>query len=114
MPPNSPNACDSMEKVWSELKKIEAQAQQIKVDAQEKAKAINLQAKQDSEKLLSDSKRYGEEEAQKLYSKAIAEANGVRDAQLNENLKAAEKLKAQAQKNIDKAVDAVVKSVLED
>lgn len=103
-----------MEKVWEELKKIEAQAQQIKVDSQERAKGITQQAKQDAEKLASETKKIADEESQKLYNAAIAEANGVRDAQLSQNHEAAEKLKAQAQKNMDKAVDTVVISILED
>ena len=57
-----------MEKVWDELKKIEAQAEQISSDAQDKAKKISLLAKQDAEKLIANSKTYAEEESQKLYA----------------------------------------------
>jgi F0F1-type ATP synthase membrane subunit b/b' len=103
-----------MEKVWEELKKIEAQAQQIKIDAQEKAKEITQQAKQDADRLVADSKHFADEEANKRYTQAITEANDARDAQLKINHEATETLRIQAQKNLDKAVDSVVKSVLED
>ncbi len=45
------NACGTMEKVWDELKKIDAQADQIQSDAQEKAKKITVLAKEEAEKL---------------------------------------------------------------
>jgi flagellar assembly protein FliH len=103
-----------MEKVWEELKKIEAQAQQIQTDAQDKAKKMIQQAKQDAEILIANSKTYAEEESQKLYAKVIAEANSARDTELKTNQEATNKLKAQAEKRMDKAVTAVVDSVLEE
>jgi vacuolar-type H+-ATPase subunit H len=103
-----------MEKVWEELKKIEAQAQQIQTDAQEKAKKMTQQAKADAEKLVANSKVYAEEEAQKLYDQAVVEANAAHDAQLKTTQETAVKLKVQAQKNMDKAVNIVVDLVLED
>ncbi len=103
-----------MEKVWEELKKIEAQAQQIQTDAQEKAKKMTQQAEADAEKLIANSKVYAEEEAQKLYDDAVAEANAAHDQKLKTTQENATDLKQQAQKNMDKAVSAVFESVLED
>ena len=103
-----------MEKVWDELKKIEAQAQQIQNDAQVKAKKLTQQAKQDGEKLLNNSIIYGEEESQKIHERVTAEANNARQAQLKSNDETAEKLKAQAQNRTDKAVSKIVDSVLEE
>jgi vacuolar-type H+-ATPase subunit H len=103
-----------MQKVWEELKSIEAQADQIQSDAKDKAKKIVSQAKKDAEILLANSRTYGAEESQKRYEAAIAEANKNREAQLAENTKAAAKLKSQAEKRMDKAVSAVVKAVLEE
>jgi len=103
-----------MQKVWEELKSIEAQADQIQNDAKDKAKKIVTQAQKDAERLLENSKTYGAEESQKRYQAAIEEANKNRDAQLTENTKAAAKLKIQAEKRMDKAVSAVVKAVLEE
>ena len=103
-----------MEKVWDELKKIEAQAEQIQNDAQERAKKMAFQAKQDAGKLVENSKTYAEAESQRLYAKAIEEANMERDEHLKLNQEAAGKLKAKAEKHMDKAVLAVVNSVLED
>jgi hypothetical protein len=103
-----------MEKVWDELKRIEAQAEQIQTEAKDKAKKMTQQAKQDAEKLISNSKTYGDEESQKLYANAVADANQSRDVQLKANQEAAGKLKAQAEKRMDKAITAVVNTVLEE
>lgn len=101
-----------MEKVWVELKKIDAQADQIQHDAQAKAKKVILVAKEDSEKLVVNSRTYAEEEAQELQAKAIKEANQKRDEQLKSSEDSAEKLKSRAEKRMDSAVLAVVNSVL--
>jgi vacuolar-type H+-ATPase subunit H len=103
-----------MQKVWEELKGIETQAEQIQSDAKDKAKKITTQAQKDAEKLLENSKTYGAEESQKRYQAAIEEANKSRLEQLATNEKAAVKLKAQAEKRMDSAVDAVVKAILEE
>jgi vacuolar-type H+-ATPase subunit H len=103
-----------MQKVWDELKKIEAQADQIQADAQDKAKKITTLALQESDKLVANSKVYGEEESQKLYAKAVEEANQNRAEQLKANELAAHKLQNQAEKRMDKAVSAVVDVVLEE
>jgi vacuolar-type H+-ATPase subunit H len=103
-----------MQKVWEELKSIEAQAEQIQTDAKDRAKKITQQAQKDAEKLLQNSKTYGTEEGQKCYKAAVDEANKKRMDQLAENDKAAAKLKAQAGKRMDSAVAAVVKAVLEE
>jgi vacuolar-type H+-ATPase subunit H len=103
-----------MEKVWDELKKIEAQAEQIRSEAQERAKKIVLLAKQDSEKLIENSKTYSEAESRKRYSKAIEIANLDRSTQLEANDKAIDDLKTKAEKHMDKAVHAVLNAVIED
>jgi vacuolar-type H+-ATPase subunit H len=103
-----------MQKLWEELKSIEAQADQIQSDAKDKAKKLVTQAQKDAEKLLSNSKTYGAEESQKRYLSAIEEANKNREAQLAEKDEVAANLKSQAEKRMDKAVTAVVKAVLEE
>ena len=103
-----------MEKVWDELKKIEAQAVQIQNDAQERAKNMVFLAKQDSQKLIENSRIYAEEESQKLFANAIKEANQDRNDRLKANQEAAEKLKEKAEKRMDKAVLAIVNVVLEE
>ena len=103
-----------MQKVWEELKKIEAEAEQIQTDAHAKAKEITIQAQKDAEKLLSNSRVYAQEESQKIYANAIAEANKGREEKLEANEKVAENLKVQAEKRMDKAVTAVVNAVLEE
>jgi vacuolar-type H+-ATPase subunit H len=103
-----------MEKVWDELKKIEAQAEQIQNDAQERAKNMVFLAKQDSEKLIQNSQIYAEQESQKLFANAIKEANLNRDEHLKANQEVAGKLKAKAEKRMEKAVLAVVSVVLEE
>ncbi len=103
-----------MEKVWDELKKIEAQAEQIQNNAQERAKNMVLLAKQNSEKLIENSRIYSEEESQKLFVNAIKEANLSREEHLKATQEAIEKLKAKAEKRMDKAVSAVLNEVLEE
>jgi len=107
-------ACGIMEKVWDELKKIEAQAEQIQNDAQDRAKKMVLLAKQDAEKLVENSKTYAEAESQKLYEKAIEEANQERNEHLKVNEEVVGNLKLKAEKRMKKAVSAVVNAVLED
>jgi len=107
-------ACGIMEKVWDELKKIEAQAEQIQNDAQDRAKKMVLLAKQDAEKLVENSRTYAEAESQKLYAKAIEEANQERDEHLKVNEEVVGNLKLKAEKRMEKAVSTVVNAVLED
>jgi vacuolar-type H+-ATPase subunit H len=102
-----------MERVWEELKKIDAQANKIKSDALDKAKKITLFANSEAEELIANSRIYAEEESQKLYSNAIQEANQQRDENLKSNEKIAEKLKTYAEKNIERAVLMIVNEVLE-
>jgi len=101
-----------MEKVWDELKKIEAQAEQIRSEAQDEAKKMTALAQQEAEKLIANGKAYGEEEAQQLYTIAIQEANRNRDEQLKANQEARANLREQAEKQIEQAVSTVVNTVL--
>jgi vacuolar-type H+-ATPase subunit H len=103
-----------MEKVWEELKKIEAQAEQIRSEAQEKAKDMTALAQQNGGKLIANCQTYAEEEAQQLFTSAVEEANRRRDEQLKANQAAAEKLKVQAEKHMEQAISKVVKAVLEE
>lgn len=103
-----------MEKVWDELKKIEAQAEQIKNDAQDRAKQMALLSNQDAEKLIENSKTYGEDESQRLHLKTVEEANQDRKEQLKANEETVANLKSKAEKRMDKAVVLVVNAILED
>lgn len=103
-----------MENVWDALKKIEADAEQIRIDAQTEAKAIIALGKQDADKLVANGQTYADEEAQQLYSHAVEEANRSRDEQLKTNEAAIEKLKIAAQKHMDSAVLEVVNAVIEE
>ena len=103
-----------MEKVWEELKKIEAQAEQIRGETQKKAKEITNIAQQEAEELLANSETYAEEEGQQLYINTIQEANQNRDEQLKVNQKTADKLRVQAEKHMESAIAKVVNAVIED
>jgi vacuolar-type H+-ATPase subunit H len=103
-----------MEKVWDELKKIEAQAEQIRSEAQNKAKEITSLADQEAEKLIANGKAYAEEEAKQLFDNTIQEANRSREEQLKENKASADKLEAQAEKHMGQAVESVLNVVLEE
>jgi len=101
-----------MEKVWDELKKIEAKAEQIRTEAQDEAKKMMTLAQQEAEKLIANGKAYGEEEATQLYASTIQEANRNREEQLKANQEARANLMAQAENKLEQAVAAVVNRVL--
>lgn len=101
-----------MEKVWDELKKIEAQAEQIRSEAQDKAKQIIAVSQQEAEKLIANGKTYAEEEAQQLFNTAIEEANRKREEQLKANQEAVAKMRAQGEQRLEQAVSIVVGKVL--
>jgi V/A-type H+-transporting ATPase subunit G/H len=103
---------EGMEKAWEELKRIEAQAEQIRTEAQEKAKEIISLAQQEAKKLVSDSKNYAQNEADQLYANTIEEANRNRDQQLEASKATAEKLSVEAEERMDKASSTVVKAVI--
>lgn len=71
-----------MEKVWYELKKIEAQAEQIRSEAQDGAKEMIALALQKAKKLIANGNACGEEEAHQLYTSTIQEINRNREEQL--------------------------------
>ena len=104
--------CGIMEKVWEELKRIEAQAELIRSEAQEKGKKINILAKQKAEELVTNGKIYAQEEAGKVVNGAVQEANVERDARLKANIKEAETLRLQAEKRMDQAAEKVLATVL--
>ena len=101
-----------MEKIWAELRRIESQATQIKSAAEEKAKEMIVLATKEAEKLVTDGKAYAEEEARKGFSAAVQEAERQGKEQLKANEVSAEKLKAQAEKNMDQASNLVANTVL--
>jgi len=101
-----------MEKIWGELEKIEAQARDINVESQNNAKKLTDFARQESEKLMTNSRTYAEEEAQQVYESIIQEANRNRVEQMKANQKAREKLRAKAEKRVDNASSLIVSAVL--
>ncbi len=101
-----------MERVWDELKKIEAQAEGIRAEVQQSADKITNLARQKAEQLIANGKSYAEEEAQRLNEGVVEEANRNRDEQLKTNQASAEKLRLRAEKRLDKAASAVEMSVL--
>jgi vacuolar-type H+-ATPase subunit H len=103
-----------MERVWEELKRIEAQAEQIRSEAESKAKDITRLADQEAEKLLANGKAYAEEKAKQLFDNTIQEANHSREERLRLNEKATEKLEEQANRRMDQAVQAVLNVILEE
>ena len=103
-----------MEKVWEELKKIEAEAEQIRSEAQEKAKNMTTLAQQNGEKLIANSQIYADEEAQQLFKIAVEEANHNKDEQLKANQATAEELKAQAEKQMEQAISKVVNTIIKE
>lgn len=101
-----------MEKVWDELKKIEAQAEGIRAEAQKWATQINDLARQQAEKLVVNSKTYAEEDAQQLYSREVEDTGHKREELLKANRETANELKARAEKQLARAASAVEAAVL--
>jgi vacuolar-type H+-ATPase subunit H len=101
-----------MEKVWEELKKIEAQAEQIRDEAAESAKQITTDAERNAEKLIANSKTYAQEEAQQLHDSAIDDANRNRKRTLNQSQADTERLRQHAEKRMDEATKVIVKTVI--
>jgi vacuolar-type H+-ATPase subunit E/Vma4 len=103
---------DALEKVWEELKKIDAQAEQIRSEAQTDAKEITGLAQKEAEGLLANSKTYAQQEAQQRYEDAVSKSNLLRDEQLEANQKNIENLGKQAQKRMENASSTIVIAVL--
>ena len=105
---------ENMERVWEELKKIEAEAEKIRVGAQQIAREITSLAQRNSEKLVAKSHIYAQEEGQRLYDIAVEEANVKQKENLRANEAAAEKLKEQASGHMDQAAEAVLKAIVKE
>jgi vacuolar-type H+-ATPase subunit H len=101
-----------MEKVWPELKRIEAQADQIREEAESKSKEISATAEQDAERLLTNSKTYAEEDGQNIQEAASAEAFQNREAELKASQETIENMTKKAKRHIDEAASTVVSAVL--
>ncbi len=101
-----------MEKVWGELKKIEAQAETIRKEAQNNTNKITSLAQQEAEKLVASSKTYAEEEAKQLYEQTVQEANRDRDEKLRTNRRTIDNLQAKAEKRVERASLAIKNAVL--
>ena len=103
-----------MEKVWEELKKIEALAEQIRTEAQTNAKEITSLAETEAEKLVADSKIYAQQESQEFYSSMVSKAVSDREQQLKTNQQTRENLSKLAQRRMKIATSKIVAAVLGD
>jgi len=101
-----------MEKVWEELKKIEAQAEQIRSEAQDKSMQISTMAQKQAQTLSLNAKNYSAEEIKQLESTASQEINCKRNEKLKESQQTAEKIRKSAEKRMDHATNLIVKNVL--
>ncbi len=109
----SPNLiCEKMEHVWEELKKIEAQAQQIRSEAQTRSKQITDYADKQAEQLVEHAKAYAEQDAQTQNDTLMKQANQKHDQQLQASQQTIAEVQTQAQKRLSESVDLIVKSVL--
>jgi hypothetical protein len=101
-----------MEKVWDELKKIELQAEKIRVEAQNKSTQLAILAKKEGEQLVTNARTYAEEDSQQFYHRSIQEANMAYEEKLKIGEAVGEKLILQAEKHVEKCVDIIVMAVL--
>ncbi len=101
-----------MERIWAELKKIEAQGESIRSEAQKIASDITNLAQQEAAKLVENSKTYAEEDAERLYSATVQEENNNRDERLATNRETVSKLRAKAEKRLEQAASVIRSRVL--
>ncbi len=101
-----------MERVWEELRRIETQAEQIRSEAQTKAKEIVNVAKQEAEQLLANSKTYAEKQGHDLKQRKIQEANKSRAAKLKASDQNLNEIERAARKRMPMAEQTVVDAVL--
>jgi vacuolar-type H+-ATPase subunit H len=104
--------CERMEQVWDELKKIEAQAQQIRSEAQIRSKQLTDFADQRTDQLIAHAKTYAEQDTTSHYEAAMQEATHKHDTQLEQSKQSVAAVQAQAQNRLNEAVRLVVKAVL--
>jgi vacuolar-type H+-ATPase subunit H len=103
-----------MEKVWGELKKIEHQAEKIRLEAQMDALSITKLAKKKSEELVANAKTYAQEDSQKLYDDLIQRANKLYEEKIRIGEKNGDKLREAAIHRLDQTVSIIIKSVIGD
>ena len=100
-----------MEKVWDELKKIEAHAEKIRNEAQNKAKTLTSLAHQEAEKLIENGKTYAKEEAEQYFAIANEEANRSRDEKLKANQQGYGKTDAASRKTLRTSLNSNSKCI---
>lgn len=101
-----------MEKVWEELRRIESEAEHVQSGALKKSEELIAIAKQDAEKLLSDSTKHIETEANELLNRFLREAAKERDAALEKNEKNLKDLRETVEKRFDEALNIIFDAVL--
>jgi vacuolar-type H+-ATPase subunit H len=101
-----------MERLWEELKKIEKEAEHIHSKTLEKSEELIAIAKKDAEKLLSDSKKHVEAEADELLKKYAKEATKKRNFALKKNEEIIKELRKTVEKRFNKAVNTIFDAVL--
>lgn len=101
-----------MERVWKELKNIEMEAERIRSESLRKSKEIVATAREEAEKLISDSKKHAEEEADELLDKYLEKAKRERENSLKKSEVFIEKLRVTVEKRINEAVKMIFDMVL--
>lgn len=106
------SSCEMMEKVWSELRRIEDEAASIRSEAQSMSKEIIQVGAEEAEKLVANSKIYADEDARKLRESSVKLANAQRDSLLKTNEEAIARLQRSAKKHMKEAITTIVGCVL--
>ncbi len=101
-----------MEKVWGELRKIEAKAEQIKTEANERSSQITNIAERKSEQLIASAKVFASEEAEKQREAILKQAQEIHDHKIIENQQKTKKITECAQRNMEKAVRKIIDAVI--
>ena len=106
------SSCEIMERVWSELRRIEDEAENIRSEAQSKSREITQVAAEETEKLVANSKNYANEDARKLRESSVKLANEHRDSLLKTNEETIARLQGSAEEHMKEAITTIVNCVL--
>ena len=93
------------------IRGTEEEAQKIRLDAQESAKAIVKAAQEDGEKLVSDAERSARETSAKMLKEANDKASDIAKSSEAAERDEKEKMRSLAEKNMAKAAGFIIEEL---
>jgi len=101
-----------MERVLEELKRIEEEADKIRLEASEKAEEIIRMARQRAEKLIGDAEKEAERASLKMLKRFRQEMVERHNKVLETNRSRIDKVRRLANKNMNSVIDLVFRTVV--